>query len=142
VIDALVSDHNPVPGDLKTLPFAQATPGATGVELLLSLAYKWSQEMGLDELKALECVTSKPGAILLEALGLHHEPEKLFAPGALRVGAMADICIFDPHDVWSVAPNALKSQGKHTPFDYQMSGSAMTGRVKKTIVKGRLVYSV
>ena len=142
VIDALVSDHNPVPGDLKTLPFAQATPGATGVELLLSLAYKWGQEMGVGELKALECVTSKPGAILRQALGFHQEPDPMFAPGTLRVGAMADLCIFDPNDVWSVAPAELKSQGKHTPFDFEMSGLAMTGRVKKTIVKGRLVYSV
>jgi dihydroorotase len=54
---------------------------------------------------------------------------------------LADVCIFDPHEVWSVAPQELKSQGKHTPFDFEMSGMAMTGRVKKTLVNGRLVYS-
>ena len=37
-IDALVSDHTPVAADAKTLPFAEAEPGATGLELLLSLA--------------------------------------------------------------------------------------------------------
>ena len=36
-IDVLVSDHNPVDEDAKTLPFAEAEPGATGLELLLSL---------------------------------------------------------------------------------------------------------
>jgi dihydroorotase len=40
-IDALVSDHTPVDEDAKTLPFAEAEPGATGLELLLSLALKW-----------------------------------------------------------------------------------------------------
>ena len=140
-IDALVSDHNPVPGDLKTLPFAQAAPGASGVELLLSLAYKWSQEMGLNELQALQAVTSKPGAILKQALSMQQEQTQNFAPGALKVGALADLCIFDPHETWSVVPADLKSQGKHTPFDFEMSGTAMTGRVKKTFVKGRLVYS-
>jgi dihydroorotase len=141
VIDTLVSDHNPVPGDLKTLPFAQSTPGASGVELLLSLAYKWCKEMGLNEVQGLQVVTSKPGSILNQALTLHQEHTPNFAPGELRVGALADICIFDPHETWSVSPSELKSQGKHTPFDFEMSGSAMTGRVKKTFVKGRLVYS-
>ena len=37
-IDALVSDHTPVDADAKNLPFAEAEPGATGLELLLSLA--------------------------------------------------------------------------------------------------------
>ena len=40
-IDALVSDHTPVDEDAKTLPFAEAEPGATGLELLLSMALKW-----------------------------------------------------------------------------------------------------
>jgi dihydroorotase len=78
---------------------------------------------------------------LNQALTLHQEHTPNFAPGELKVGALADICIFDPHETWSVSPSELKSQGKHTPFDFEMSGSAMTGRVKKTFVKGRLVYS-
>ena len=45
-IDALVSDHTPVDEDAKTLPFAEAEPGATGLELLLGLALKWGQESG------------------------------------------------------------------------------------------------
>ena len=36
-IDALVSDHTPVDEDAKHLPFAEAEPGATGLELLLGL---------------------------------------------------------------------------------------------------------
>ena len=41
-LDALVSDHTPIDIDGKTLPFAEAESGATGVELLLSLALKWA----------------------------------------------------------------------------------------------------
>src|SRR6185369_17916330 len=40
-IDALVSDHTPVMEDAKHLPFAEAEPGATGLELLLGAALKW-----------------------------------------------------------------------------------------------------
>jgi dihydroorotase len=30
--------------DAKTLPFAEAEPGATGLELLLGLALKWGRK--------------------------------------------------------------------------------------------------
>jgi dihydroorotase-like cyclic amidohydrolase len=43
-IDALVSDHTPVDADSKTLPFANSEPGATGLELLLSLVLKWQND--------------------------------------------------------------------------------------------------
>ena len=35
------SDHTPVDEDAKQLPFAEAEPGATGLELLLPLTLKW-----------------------------------------------------------------------------------------------------
>jgi len=46
-IDALVSDHNPVSATTKHCPLREAEPGATGLELLLSLALKWAQEQRL-----------------------------------------------------------------------------------------------
>ena len=57
-IDALVSDHNPVDSDAKTLPFAEAEAGATGVELLLGLACRWAEQDGLPLSQALRVVTS------------------------------------------------------------------------------------
>ncbi|MBP9942751.1 MAG: dihydroorotase, partial [Comamonas sp.] len=57
-IDALVSDHCPVDDDAKVLPFAEAESGATGVELLLSLAVKWSQDGAIPLRRALEVVTA------------------------------------------------------------------------------------
>jgi dihydroorotase len=43
-IDAICSDHAPVDDDAKALPFAEAEPGVTGLELLLPLTLKWAQE--------------------------------------------------------------------------------------------------
>jgi dihydroorotase len=151
VIDALVSDHNPVAGDMKVLPFAQAEPGASGVELLLSLTCKWMREMGLGVLEGLRVVTASPGGILAQGLtmgqplsdtgALARVDTSLSSLGRLSVGAMADFCLFDPHEVWSVSAQSLLSQGKHTPFDFEMNGSAMMGRVKSTWVQGKRVYA-
>src|SRR6185369_9731299 len=68
-IDALVSDHTPVDEDAKTLPFAEAEPGATGLELLLSLALKWGSDMGLGLARSLAVLTSEPARVLGPALG-------------------------------------------------------------------------
>jgi dihydroorotase len=52
------------------------------------------------------------------------------------VGGVADVCVFDPHAEWVVQPDNLLSQGKHTPF----GAYALPGRVRHTLVNGRVVY--
>ncbi|NDY93253.1 dihydroorotase [Ideonella livida] len=134
-IDALVSDHTPVDADAKTLPFGEAEPGATGLELLLSLTLKWGQEQGLSLADSLARITAKPVQVLGESLGSLAQ-----TAGQLVEGGVADLCVFDPEAIWQVTPGALRSQGKHTPFDFATSGTALPGRVKATLVAGTVAY--
>ena len=131
-IDALVSDHTPVDDDAKALPFAESEPGATGLELLLSLTLKWSSESQVPLPLALARLTSGPAGALVEGLPI----ELQGSLGQLRVGGVADLCIFDPNAHWQVLPEALRSQGKHTPF----SGYELPGRVRFTLVGGRIAF--
>lgn len=131
IIDALVSDHTPVDDDAKALPFAQSEPGATGLELLLSLAYKWHLESGVALARTLATVTSAPAAVLGSAIG-----SRQGRTGHLAVAGLGDVCVFDPGVAWTVQADTLRSQGKHTPF----SGYELPGRVRYTLVGGRLVY--
>ena len=126
-IDALVSDHTPVDADAKVLPFAECEPGATGLELLLSLTLKWAQELDVPLEKALSTVTARAAQVIGSAAG---------HAGQLVVGAVADICVFDPAAYWVVTPAELKSQGRHTPF----SGLELPGVVRATVAGGRLAY--
>ena len=133
-IDALVSDHTPVDEDAKTLPFAEAEPGATGLELLLSLACKWGNAGGHGDaglMRALAVLTSEPARVLGAALG-----SLAASAGQLVKGGVADICVFDPAAEWTAEPGALRSQGKHTPF----SGYQLQGRVRYTLVGGQVAY--
>ncbi|HEY5581574.1 MAG TPA: dihydroorotase [Rhodoferax sp.] len=130
-IDALVSDHTPVDEDAKTLPFAESEPGATGVELLLSLALKWSQDSGVSLARALAVVTHGPAAVLGASLG-----KRQASTGRLLAGGAADLCVFDPAAAWTVQSDALRSQGKYTPF----SGYELPGRVRCTIMEGRIAF--
>ncbi|WP_296494645.1 dihydroorotase [Rhodoferax sp.] len=130
-IDALVSDHTPVDEDAKNLPFAESEPGATGLELLLSLAYKWHLDSGIELARAIAVVTDGPAKVLGAALG-----PRLGRTGHLQVGGLADVCVFDPQASWTVQADTLVSQGKHTPF----SGYELPGRVRCTLVGGRVAY--
>jgi dihydroorotase len=131
-IDALVSDHTPVDEDAKALPFAEAEPGATGLELLLSLTLKWAQDTGTPLARAFATVTSQSADVLgggpVSVAG---------GKGRLAPGAPADVCIFDPQAMWIPQAQALRSQGKHTPFgNYELPG-----RVRYTLVAGRVAFS-
>lgn len=130
-IDALVSDHTPVDADAKTLPFAEAEPGATGLELLLGLALKWGEQSGHDLSRTLATITTAPVRVLGESLG-----SLASSAGRLVEGGVADLCLFDPAGYWRVTPQALKSQGKHTPF----AGHELPGCVKYTVVSGHVAF--
>lgn len=126
-VDAICSDHTPVDDDEKLLPFAEASAGATGLELLLSLAVKWSDD-------------SHGSVSLAQALGRITYQAAAVADikaGQLAVGRAADICVFDPAARWKVQASALVSQGKHTPF----IGYELPGVVKATLVAGRVEFS-
>ena len=131
-IDALVSDHTPVDEDAKTLPFAEAEPGATGLELLLSMALKWDDQNDKEGLmRALQVLTSAPARVLGASLGT-----LALSAGQLVKGGVADVCVFDPAAEWTAAPAALRSQGKHTPF----SSHLLPGKVRYTLVGGHLAF--
>lgn len=134
-IDALVSDHTPVAADAKQLPFAEAEPGATGLELLLGLALTWGEAAGLPLHAALAAVTSRPVSVLGPALG-----SLASSAGRLVEGGVADVCVFDPAARWAVRPEALVSQGKHTPFAFETSGVELPGLVRATLVAGVPAY--
>ncbi len=130
-IDALVSDHMPLDEDAKALPFAEAEPGATGLELLLGLALKWGQQSGAGLVRALGVITSAPARVLGASLGTLQA-----SCGQLVEGGVADLCLFDPLAHWQVQASSLRSQGKHTPF----SGYELPGRVRYTFVGGQVAY--
>jgi len=124
VIDCVCSDHTPLDEDQKQVPFAEAEPGATGLELLLPLLLRWSQAGGVALPAALARVTSDPARVL----GV--------SQGRIAPGAPGDLAIFDAEAPFVVSAQGLKSQGKNSPF----LGYELAGRVRYTLVAGNVVY--
>lgn len=129
-IDAVCSDHTPVVEDAKRLPFGEAEAGAVGLSLLLPLTLKWGQEQGISLLNVLDRLTRIPARIA----GI--DPARRDEPAGLAVGAVADLCAFDPETRWQVSPATLWGQCTDTPW----LGHEMQGQVRLTAVEGRLVF--
>lgn len=125
-IDVIVSDHDPQDVETKRLPFAEATPGAVGVETMLPAALRLVHA-GLVPLGALLKAMSTTPAALLGLPG-----------GSLATGEPADLILLDIDEPWVLDRDDLRSKCKNSPFDE----ARMTGRVLATFVAGRKVHDI
>lgn len=123
-IDAICSDHQPHDVDAKNGPFSSTEPGISGLETLLPLTLRLVEEGLIPMSDALARLTCNPARIL----GI--------AAGTLQPGAAADICIFDPNEMWEFSTTRMLSHGKNSPFDQWM----FKGRVTHTLLGGRVVH--
>ncbi|WP_296819260.1 amidohydrolase family protein, partial [Brevundimonas sp.] len=124
LIDVIVSAHAPAPAEGKRLPFAEATPGAVGLETLLPAALNLHHAAGLDLLDILRPLTLGPAQLL----GLDS--------GRLSVGSPADLVLFDVGAPVVIDAERLISRSKNSPFD----GRRLQGQVLLTLVDGRIVW--
>lgn len=125
LIDVITSAHCPEPAENKRRPFAEAAPGAVGLETLLPAALTTlHHEHGLDLLEVLRPLTQGPAGLLgLDA-------------GVLAADAPADLILFDPNAPVVIDAATLRSKSKNSPFD----GRRLQGRVLLTVVGGRIVH--
>lgn len=125
LIDIIVSDHDPRPAGEKRLPYAEASTGAVGLDILLGAGLSQVADGALDLTAFLRALTINPATLL----GL--------PSGRLCEGAPADIILIDPYKPWVCDEAALLSKSKNTPFD----GRRLTGRCVRTIVAGQTVFA-
>ncbi len=113
VIDAIAIDHTPYTYEEKTVPFAEAPPGAIGLELALPLL--WHQLVETQVLTGLE---------LWQALSTRASHCLGQTPAAITAGQPAELTLFNPHQ--SARPS--KSLASNTPWQ----GETLMGQVVQT----------
>jgi dihydroorotase len=123
-IDVIATDHAPHAVQEKQLEFDSAPFGIVGFETALPLTLQLVQDGILSLEQALDKLTRAPAQ-------LFHLPV-----GSLSPGSLADVVIFAPEEEWVVDPEQFQSKSRNTPF----GGMSVKGKVKMTLVDGRLVY--
>jgi dihydroorotase len=124
-ISAICSDHQPHDVDAKIGPFNETEPGISSLESLLPLTMRLVRDNVLSLQDAVARLTWEPAKILGMDLG------------SIELGAIADICIYDPRVIWTLSKDTMLSAGDNTPFH----GWEFEGKVAHTIYAGHLVYS-
>jgi dihydroorotase len=119
-IDAIATDHAPHTPETKDLPFDQAPPGMLGLETALALAIT---ELDLPLARILALLSWQPAAIA----GLADDHG-----GPIVSGAVANLCVIDPAESWTVDATALASRSQNTPY----AGRTLRGRVRHTVLRG------
>lgn len=116
LVDAIASDHAPHSAEEKDQEYDAAPFGVVGLETSLGLALTELYHKKIITLPGLvRLMSSNPAAIL----GL--------PCGTLRVGAPADITLFDPAKDWVVDACKLVSKSRNTPFsDWKLKGKAVS----------------
>jgi dihydroorotase len=125
VIDVIVSSHDPQAPETKRQPFAQAAPGAIGLETLLPASLVLHHEGGIDLSAVLALLTCGPAGVLR------------LPQGRLAAGAPADLALIDPNAPVKIDPAAFRSHTKNSPF----KGRLLMGKVLRTIVAGKTVFA-
>jgi dihydroorotase len=124
VIDMVNSSHDPQDVEAKRLPFADATPGAIGLETLFAALMRLHHSGDLSMLRIAELISTAPARrFALES-------------GTLKPGAPADLVLADLEEPWLVREEDILSRCKNTCFE----GARMQGRVLKTWVNGVIVH--
>lgn len=123
-IDLIATDHAPHSEEEKSRSITAAPSGIIGLETSLSLGITSLVRPGyLSLLELLEKMTANPAA-------LYHLPG-----GSIRIGAPADLVLFDPEETWT--PTEYVSKSSNSPF----TGTEMYGKVHYTICRGRIIYT-
>ena len=124
-IDAIATDHAPHSAEEKARPLVRAPSGMIGLETSLAITLTQLYHTGKMELpEIIRRMSTNPSDIL-------HLPK-----GRMSLGVDGDLTIFDPNEEWTVDPERFASKARNTPF----GGWKVKGRVKYTIVKGRVIY--
>ena len=124
LVEVVVSYDIPLEVESKGLLFAEAADGALGLETLLSASLRLVHDGKIGLPALLKALSATPASIL----GL--------PSGRLAMGAPADLVVFDPDEPYVLDKRQLRSRSKNSPFDE----ARLTGRVRKTLVGGRIVF--
>ncbi len=113
ILDAIAIDHSPYTYEEKTVAFAQAPPGAIGLELALPLLWQLVETGEFTALELWKALSTNPAECLQQNAS------------KIEAGEKAELTLFNPQETWKVISKNLHSLSSNTPW----LGEEITGKV-------------
>jgi dihydroorotase len=133
-IDAVATDHAPHAPESKEVPFDQAPPGMLGLQTALPIAWEvLSPHLAPERVFAL--MSAQPAAIARLTATDPRVGGHSAQGGPVELGAVANLCVFDPAATTVVDPMQLASRSRNTPY----AGRTLAGAVRHTVLRGEPV---
>ena len=124
IISVICSDHHPHEAAAKLAPFAITEPGISSLDSFLPLGLLLVEHNVLTMEQFITAVTHGPAQVIDQPLG------------QIKIGSVADLCLFSPTKEWTLSADAMLSQGHNTPFLDQ----TFKGKVTTTLLNGNIVH--
>lgn len=121
-LDAICSAHTPHDKSRKHSPFSEAAPGIASLELLASLSFRLVLQGKLTLKQWVSCLTSNPASIMDTDIN------------PLKIGATANLCLFDPQAEFLVDKHHLRSAAQNVPYhQWPLEGRVVLTQIGETI---------
>lgn len=125
-VSCVATDHAPHTAQEKARGLLDAPPGMIGLELCLPLMMRLVEAGALRLERLIDAMTAAPSRVI-----------GIAAP-SIRVGARADLCLYDPQECWSPGRAGLRSKSRNTPF----LDDTLRGRVRLCIADGVVCFEL
>ena len=126
-VDCIATDHAPHAAHEKEVEFERAPNGITGLETALGLALRvLHNQHGMTLTRVIQLLSTNPADLI-------HQTNR----GTLRVGAPADLVLFQAQKQWTYDIAKTLSKSRNNPYDQ----TPMQGRITHTLVAGQIVFS-
>jgi len=125
-IDAIATDHAPHDAASKNKHLHDATFGIIGLESMFAGSMQLHYQYGVELKTIISALTHKPAKVI----GLKNV-------GSLKVGYKANFTLSNLNEEWTFDEQNIHSKCQNSPF----FGTKFKGKVKTTIIDGKIVFS-
>ena len=133
----IATDHAPHSEEEKSRKLGECLNGVVGLETSFPILYTYLVQTGVITLEHLIAMMSFRSVDRFRLNEVKEPWNNLGIPRSFDIGEVADLCLYDLNEIYTVDSSEFLSKGKASPFE----GMKVMGRCLLTLVSGKVAYA-